>query len=125
MVQEELISIREGGQGDKDLGQDIIKYLQRLGVTDNISDSKSKEDLMMISIKKKRSSSKNIDTTTKESITLRQQIKELIDIIGYREQPIYRECCLDDICKVLQEHIDAKIHNWIESFEHNQLKEKE
>jgi hypothetical protein len=45
MVQEELISIREGGQGDKDLGQDIIKYLQRLGVTDNISDSKSKEDL--------------------------------------------------------------------------------
>jgi hypothetical protein len=25
----------------------------------------------------------------------------------------------------LQEHIDAKIHNWIESFEHNQLKEKE
>jgi hypothetical protein len=76
----------------------------------------------MMSIKKKRRNKKNDDATT---ITLRQQLKELIDIIGQREEQVYRDACLDDICKILQQHIDIKIQNWVKSFEHHEQKEKE
>ena len=75
----------------------------------------------MMSIKKKR---KN-DNDNESAITLRQQLKETIDIIGYRELQEYRDECLDDICKVLERHIDAKINSWLESFEHHEQKEKE
>ena len=74
-----------------------------------------------MSIKKKRNS-KNITNDVKP---LRQQIKELIDIIGSREDQLYRDGCLDEICKVLEKHIDTKINNWIQSFEHHEQKEKE
>ena len=77
----------------------------------------------MMSVKKKRNS-KN-DSTTINKATLRQQIKELIDIIGYREDSLYREGCLNDICKILEKHIDTKINNWIQSFNHHEQKEKE
>jgi hypothetical protein len=74
-----------------------------------------------MSIKKR----KNNNNQAKEAITLRQQIKELIDIIGYREDQLYRDGCLEDICKILEKHIDIKINNWIQSFEHHEQKEKE
>ena len=78
----------------------------------------------MMSIKKRKVNNKNLtENTTIRPI--RQQIKELIDIIGYREIQEYREGCLDDICKVLQQHLDIKINHWIESFEHHEQKEKE
>ena len=57
----------------------------------------------MMSIKKKRRNKKNDDATT---IPLRQQLKELIDIIGQREEQVYRDGYLDDICKILLQHID-------------------
>ena len=57
----------------------------------------------MMSIKKRKVNNKNLTENT--TITpIRQQIKELIDIISYREIQEYREGCLDDICKVLQQH---------------------
>ena len=78
----------------------------------------------MMSIKKRKVNNKNLTENT--TITpIRQQIKELIDIIGYREDQLYRDGCLDDICKVLQQHLDIKINHWIESFEHHEQKEKE
>ena len=39
----------------------------------------------MMSIKKKRNSKNNFAYDSTKEATLRQQIKELIDIIGYRE----------------------------------------
>ena len=41
MIQDELISIKDGAQGITDIGQDIIKYLERLGVTSSSSSSSS------------------------------------------------------------------------------------
>ena len=84
----------------------------------------------MMSIKKRRKENYNKikiipNTTKEEAITVRQQIKELIDIIGYRELQEDREGCLDDICKVLQQHLDILIKNWIQSFEHHEQKEKD
>jgi hypothetical protein len=76
-------------------------------------------------IKKKRNNKNGVTATKEKAITIRQQIKELIDIIGHRELQEYREGCLDDICKVLQQHIDIKTNNWIQSFEHHEQKEKE
>ena len=70
-----------------------------------------------MSVKRK----KNNDT----SVTLRQQIKELIDIIGRKENQLYRDGCLDDICKVLEGYLDIQIKNWQQSFEHHELKEKD
>ena len=75
----------------------------------------------MMSIKKRKR--KNITIIINK--TLRQEFKELIDIIGHREIQEYRDGCLDDICKVLQQHIDTKIKNWQESFEHHRIKEEE
>ena len=66
----------------------------------------------MMSIKKRKSKNNNTIITK----TLTQQIKELIDIIGYREDQLYREGCLDEICKVLEMHIDMQIKNWQQSF---------
>lgn len=86
----------------------------------------------MMSIKKKRkerTSNNNYPPHTNNddnnTATLRQQIKELIDIIGHREDQLYRDGCLEDICKVLERHLDIKINHWIQSFEHHRLKEEE
>ena len=81
----------------------------------------------MMSIKRKKNRSNNYSSSSPIIIskTLRQEIKELIDIIGHREDQLYRDGCLEDICKVLEKHIDAKINNWIQSFEHHRLKEEE
>jgi hypothetical protein len=44
MVQNELISIKDGAQGITDIGQDIIKYLERLGITSSTSESEHDEE---------------------------------------------------------------------------------
>ncbi len=67
-----------------------------------------------------------IDQETKtNSVILKQEIKELIDLIGRKEDQLYRDGCLDDICKILEKYLDTQIKNWLESFEHHQLKEKD
>jgi hypothetical protein len=43
MVQNELISIKDGAQGITDIGQDIIKYLERLGITSSESENDEEE----------------------------------------------------------------------------------
>ena len=83
----------------------------------------------MMSIKRKRKRSNNYSSSPLPPIiiskTLRQEIKELIDIIGHREDQLYRDGCLEDICKVLEKHLDIKINHWIQSFNHHEQKEKE
>jgi len=47
ILQDDLISIKDGGQGITDIGQDIINYLERLGITSSSDESEHnfKEDL--------------------------------------------------------------------------------
>ena len=84
---------------------------------------------MMLIKKKRRINNHTTAAVNNNPITIKQQLKELIEIIGYREIQEYREgClddCLDDICKVLQQHLDILIKNWIQSFEYHEQKEKD
>jgi hypothetical protein len=44
MVQDDLVSIKDGAQGVTDIGQDIIKYLERLGITSSTSEPEQEDE---------------------------------------------------------------------------------
>jgi hypothetical protein len=57
----------------------------------------------MMTIKRRRKKNNNDDNNDdKIIITLRQEIKQIIDIIGHKNDALYRDGCTDEIIKVLK-----------------------